>query len=84
MVFRIEEGKNFAVSQTQTVWQTKARKKLSARLCQTFLGQFFKSFADTLEKWWRLAPLISSHIESTDLATDLAFLISERHYQIIV
>jgi hypothetical protein len=65
MVFRIEGGKNFSDSQTQTVWQTIARKKLSARICQTVLGQFFKIFADTLEKWWGLAPPIPSHIEST-------------------
>jgi hypothetical protein len=50
MVFRIEGGKNFADSQTQTVWQTIARKTLSARICKIVLGQFFKIFADTLEK----------------------------------
>jgi hypothetical protein len=65
MVFRIEGSKKFADSQTQTVCQTIARKKLSARICQTVLSQFFKVFADTLEKWWELAPPIPSHIENT-------------------
>jgi len=53
--------------------QTIARKKPSARICQTVLGQLFKIFADTLEKWWGLAHLIPFHIESTVYNTSIFY-----------